>query len=80
MKLGEVLKKERERKKLTAEDVAGRIAIPLEQYMLMEGGESPIGVASTVVDLTSPVPRVLRQGAVSIDRLRDVIGDLELPD
>lgn len=45
----------------------------------LEGGESPIGVASTVVDLTSPVPRVLRQGAVSIDRLREVIGEVQLP-
>ena len=45
----------------------------------LDGGESPIGVASTVVDLTSEVPRVLRQGAVSIERLRDVIGDVQLP-
>jgi len=45
----------------------------------LDGGESPIGVASTVVDLTAEVPRVLRQGAVSIDRLRAVIGDVELP-
>ena len=45
----------------------------------LDGGESPIGVASTVVDLTSEVPRVLRQGAVSIERLRDVIGEVELP-
>ena len=42
--------------------------------------ESPIGVASTVVDLTADVPRVLRQGAVSIDRIRDVIGEVELPE
>ena len=46
----------------------------------LEGGESPIGVASTVVDLTGDVPRVLREGAVSIDRLRDVIGEVEPPD
>ena len=46
----------------------------------LDGGPSPIGVASTVVDLTTEVPRVLRQGAVSLDRLREVIGELELPD
>ena len=45
----------------------------------LDGGESPIGVASTVVDLTSQVPRVLRQGAVSVERLREVIGEVELP-
>ena len=46
----------------------------------LEGGPSPIGVASTVVDLTADVPRVLRHGAVGIDRLRDVIGEVLLPD
>jgi tRNA A37 threonylcarbamoyladenosine synthetase subunit TsaC/SUA5/YrdC len=62
----------------TAAAAAAQLGDDVSVYL--EGGESPIGVASTVVDLTSPVPRVLRQGAVSIDRLRDVIGDLELPD
>ena len=46
----------------------------------LDAGESPIGVASTVVDLTGDVPRVLREGAVSIDRLREVIGELTLPE
>jgi len=46
----------------------------------LEGGVSPIGVASTVIDLTAETPRVLRQGAVSIERIRDVIGDVDVPD
>ena len=46
----------------------------------LDGGQSPIGVASTVIDLTSEVPRVLRAGAVSIDRIREVIGELEAPE
>jgi len=62
----------------TAAAAAAQLGDDVSVYL--ECGESPIGVASTVVDRTSPVPRVLRQGAVSIDRLRDVIGDLELPD
>ena len=62
----------------TAAAAAAQLGDDVSVYL--EGGESPIGVASTVVDLTSPVPRVLRLGAVSIDRLREVIGDLELPD
>jgi transcriptional regulator with XRE-family HTH domain len=41
MKLGDVLKKERERKKLTVDDVLGRIGIPMEQYLEMEQGTSP---------------------------------------
>jgi len=46
----------------------------------LDAGESPIGVASTVVDLTADVPRLLREGAVSLDRLREVIGEVELPE
>jgi len=46
----------------------------------LDGGDSPIGVASTIVDLTGDTPRVLREGAVPIDRLRAVIGDVLLPD
>ena len=42
----------------------------------LDGGQAPIGVASTVVDLTGGVPRVLRQGAVSLDRLREVMGEV----
>ena len=34
-------------------------------------------MASTVVDLTGDVPRVLREGAVPLDRLRDVVGAVE---
>jgi len=43
----------------------------------LDGGPSPIGVASTVVDITGEVPRVLRVGAVPLDRLRDVVGAVE---
>ena len=33
--------------------------------MLIDGGHSQIGVESTVVDLTGPVPAILREGAIS---------------
>ncbi len=46
----------------------------------LEAGDSPIGVASTVIDLTADVPRVLRQGAVSVDRIREVIDKVEVPE
>ena len=45
----------------------------------LDAGDSPIGVASTVIDLTADIPRVLRQGAVSVERIRDVIGEVEVP-
>ncbi|GHC94130.1 threonylcarbamoyl-AMP synthase [Nocardiopsis terrae] len=40
----------------------------------LDGGESESPVASTIVDLTYAVPRVLRSGAISIERLRAVCG------
>ena len=62
----------------TATAAADQLGDDVAVYL--DGGPAPIGVASTVVDLTGEVPRVLRQGAVSIDRLREVIGDVALPD
>ena len=42
----------------------------------LDGGTAPVGVASTIVDLTGDVPRVLRQGAIGLDRLREAVGDV----
>jgi L-threonylcarbamoyladenylate synthase len=38
----------------------------------LDGGECTGGVASTIVDLTGEQPRLLRRGAISIGRLREV--------
>jgi L-threonylcarbamoyladenylate synthase len=38
----------------------------------LDGGKVPGGVASTIVDLTGPQPRLLRRGAISLGRLREV--------
>jgi tRNA threonylcarbamoyl adenosine modification protein (Sua5/YciO/YrdC/YwlC family) len=62
----------------TAADAEAQLGEDVSVYL--EAGPSPIGVASTVVDLTTEVPRVLRTGAVSVDRIRDVIGDIEVPE
>lgn len=42
----------------------------------LDGGTAPGGVASTIVDLTGPQPRLLRRGAISVGRLREVAGVL----
>jgi L-threonylcarbamoyladenylate synthase len=42
----------------------------------LEDGRAPGGVASTIVDLTSPAPRILRVGAVSADVLREVVPEI----
>ena len=38
----------------------------------LDGGTVSGGVASTIVDLTGPQPRLLRRGAISVGRLREV--------
>lgn len=41
--------------------------------MVLDGGNTMIGVESTIVSLVSDVPTVLRPGGVSLEALRDVI-------
>jgi L-threonylcarbamoyladenylate synthase len=38
----------------------------------LDGGPCASALASTIVDLTGPTPRLLRQGVISIERLREV--------
>jgi L-threonylcarbamoyladenylate synthase len=40
----------------------------------LDGGPADHAVASTIVDLTSPIPRILRLGAVSADAIAEVLG------
>lgn len=49
-------------------DLQGRIDA------VVDGGPAPIGIESTVLDLTGPVPRVLRPGAVSAGQIAAVTG------
>ena len=39
----------------------------------LDGGTAPVGVASTIVDLSGAAPKVLRAGAVALDKIRKVI-------
>ena len=51
-------------------DLAGRIDL------ILDGGATDVGVESTVLDLTSTPPRILRPGAVTVEMLRPFIPDL----
>jgi L-threonylcarbamoyladenylate synthase len=42
--------------------------------LIVDGGTTPGGAPSTLLDLTSPEPRILRQGAVPEARLRAALG------
>jgi L-threonylcarbamoyladenylate synthase len=46
--------------------------------LLIDGGEIVYGLESTVIDLTSDPPVVLRPGPITLESLRGVLGDVNL--
>lgn len=50
-----------------------------EVALVLDSGATPGELASTIVDCTGDTPRVLRVGAVSLDRLRQVLADAGHP-
>ena len=52
------------------EDMDGRIAA------VLDGGDCAVGVESTVIDMSTDTPRLLRPGGVTPDQLRAVLGEL----
>lgn len=69
---------------VTAFDAEAMLGDSVSVYL--DAGPSLTGVASTIVDATTlvggaePVIRVLREGAIGRDRLREVVGELLEPD
>jgi transcriptional regulator with XRE-family HTH domain len=66
MKLGDVLKKERERQKLTINDVALKLGISGDTYQELEAGNSPIEewgprLAKVAIKLKSPTSRLISE-------------------
>lgn len=52
------------------EDMEGRID------GIVDGGACGVGVESTIIDLTSPIPRLLRPGGLPLEKLREVLGEV----
>ncbi|MFN3431961.1 MAG: L-threonylcarbamoyladenylate synthase [Candidatus Sericytochromatia bacterium] len=57
-----------------AEHVAKGMAGKLD--LILDGGPATVGLESTVLDLTRPVPTVLRLGGLPVARLRAVLGEV----
>jgi L-threonylcarbamoyladenylate synthase len=55
---------------VTAEEVKDQLGSAVD--LVVDGGRCPGGVESTVVDLTGPVPIILRQGAVPEEKIKQV--------
>jgi tRNA A37 threonylcarbamoyladenosine synthetase subunit TsaC/SUA5/YrdC len=45
--------------------------------LIMDGGRSPGGVPSSIVDCTLPVPRLLRVGAIPEEAIRAALAEWE---
>ncbi len=54
----------------TADEAVEQLGDSIAVYL--DGGPCGGGVASTIIDLTGSVPRLLRAGAIGMDRLREV--------
>ncbi len=54
-------------------DLNGRVPL------ILDGGPCEVGVESTVLDLCSTVPAILRPGGVSLEALRTVLPDVQPP-
>jgi L-threonylcarbamoyladenylate synthase len=52
------------------EDLAGRVSL------ILDGGASPLGLESTIVDLCQDPPQVLRAGGLSLEALRAYIPEV----
>ncbi len=51
-----------------------------EDVLILDGGECVIGVESTVVDLTRDIPVVLRPGAITLEMIRECVGEATAAD
>lgn len=55
---------------MTAAEARDQLGEAVSVYL--DGGRAAGGVSSTILDLTGPQPRLLRRGAISVGRLREV--------
>ena len=54
------------------EDMDGKIDA------IVDGGPCAVGVESTIIDLTATPPRLLRPGGVTLEQLREALGEVEV--
>ncbi len=62
---------------VTAQQAYEQLGESVSVYL--DGGEVPLGQASTILDLTTDVPVVLREGAISLAALREVVATIQGP-
>lgn len=60
--------------KYVYDDMNGRIPL------IIDGGKSKIGVESTVITFATDIPTLLRPGGVTVEEIRDTIGEVKVDD
>ena len=63
---------------VTAEEARAQLGFSVSVYL--EAGECPARTPSSIVDVTGDVPRLLRAGAIPLDRLRAVVPSIAGPE
>ncbi len=81
MKLGDVLKKEREKKGLSTDEVAEKLAISATEYAEIEAGETPAeswgpNLAQMAIELETPTSRLLAESGRFADTKHGQAGAL----
>ncbi len=56
--------------KYVIEDMLGRVEA------IIDGGDCAVGVESTVIDMTSPIPTILRPGGVTAEEISALLGEV----
>jgi L-threonylcarbamoyladenylate synthase len=56
-----------------AEELGDRVAL------ILDDGPTPVGVESTVIDLSAEAPALLRPGAVTVEQLTELLGPIAAP-
>jgi len=46
--------------------------------LILDAGPTPVGIESTVLDLTKPLPILLRPGSITRDQIEAIVGPIEL--
>ncbi len=59
----------------TAEEARAQLGFSVSVYL--ESGELPDRTPSSIVDVTGEVPKLLRAGAIPLEKLRDVVPSIE---
>ncbi|HTK09556.1 MAG TPA: L-threonylcarbamoyladenylate synthase [Ktedonobacteraceae bacterium] len=55
------------------QDLAGRVPL------ILDAGPCTVGVESTILDLSKPVPTILRPGGISLEALRTLLPEVQAP-